>query len=52
MDHQFTYPKVIPLMKGTPAARVPAEFRPVRPSQRDLVRASLLRRPDRRAAGR
>jgi hypothetical protein len=52
MDHHFTYPKVVPVANGAPWARVAAEFRAVRPSQRDLVRASLLRHPDRPSSGR
>jgi hypothetical protein len=51
MDHHFMYPKVSPVAKGAPWARGTAEFRTVRPSQRDLVRASLLRSPERPSSG-
>jgi hypothetical protein len=51
MDHRFAYPKVVPVANGAPWARGTAEFRTVRPSQRDPVRASLSRRPERPSSG-
>jgi hypothetical protein len=48
MQHQFVYPRVSE-MRINPAEAMPAASAPSRPcqSQRDLVVASLLRRPDR-----
>jgi hypothetical protein len=51
MDHRFTYPKVVPVANGAQWGRVAAEFRTVRPSEHDRVRASLWRDPDRPSSG-
>lgn len=43
MEHRFSYPKVNEILRR-PEARQ-AQERTARPTQRDLVRASLLRQP-------
>jgi hypothetical protein len=45
MDHQFTYPRVREIVRKRP---VPAPPRPSVLSQRELVEASLWRRPEHR----